>query len=151
MEASGLALDALRLVSLQQTSAGDIITHGGEVMPTLVKYIPEIRDLLPPNGTYDIGIRRDMPIEIIREVQRAFLAAVDSQNFREMMEQRNFVVDVLTGEEADRRAALLEVISADTFGVLGIPGARSAEELGLPSPQAFDAWWPPEGYSPLPL
>jgi tripartite-type tricarboxylate transporter receptor subunit TctC len=144
-------VDAGQLVSLQQTSGADIVTPGGEVMPTLVNYIPEIRDVLPPNGTYDIGIRRDTPIEIIREVQRAFLAAVASENFREMIAQRNFVVDVLTGEEADRRAALLEVISADTFGKLGIPGAKSAEELGLPSPEEFDVWWPPEGYSPLPL
>jgi len=144
-------VDAGQLVSLQQTSATDIVTPGGKVMPTLVKYIPEIRDLLPPNGTYDIGIRRDTPIEIVREVQRAFLAAVDSRNFRDMIERRNFVVDVLIGEEADRRAALLEVISADTFWKLNIPGAKSAEELGLPSPDEFDAWWPPEGYEPLPL
>ena len=140
-----------QLVSLQQTGAEDIRTENGTVMPSLVNFIPEIRELLPPNGTYDIGIRRDTPIEIIREIQRAFLAAVESQNFRNMIEQRNFVIDVLVGEEADRRAAQLEVISADMFQRLGIPGAKSAEELGLPTPEEFDAWWPPDGYVPLPL
>ena len=144
-------VDSGALVSLQQTSAADIITPGGNIMPTLVTYIPKIRDLLPPNGTYDIGIRRDTPIEIIREVQRAFQAAVDSQNFREMIAQRNFVIDVLVGEEADRRAAQLEVVSADTFEALNIPGAKSAEQLGLPRPEDFDEWWPPADYEPLPL
>jgi tripartite-type tricarboxylate transporter receptor subunit TctC len=144
-------VDAGQLVSLQQTSAADIVTPGGIVMPSLVNYLPEVKDLLPPNGTYDIGIRRDTPIEIIREVQRGFLAAVSSQNFVSMIEQRNFVIDVLVGEVADRRAALLEVISADTFEALNIPGAKTAEQLGLPKPEDFDEWWPPEGYQPLPL
>ena len=138
-------------VSLPHTSADDIVTASGNVMPSLVNFIPEIENLLPPNGTYDIGIRRDTPIEIIRELERAFLTAVGSQNFRDVFEQRNFVIDVLVGEAADRRAALLEVISADTFEKLNIPGARTAEQLDLPEPGDFDAWWPPLGYEPLPL
>ena len=144
-------VDAGQLVTLQQTSAEDIVTPDGNVMPSLVNFIPEIKDLLPPNGTYDIGIRRDTPIEILRELQRAFLAAVNSQHFIDVMERRNFVVDVLVNEEADRRAAQLEVISADTFEKLNIPGARTAEQLNLPEPEDFDTWWPPEGYEPLPL
>ncbi len=144
-------VDSGRLNSLQQTSAADIVTPAGKIMPSLANYIPEIRDLLPPNGTYDIGIRRDTPVEIVRELQRAFLVAVDSQNFRTLFERRNFVIDVLVGEDADRRAAQLEVISADTFETLGIPGAKTADELDLPEPDDFDAWWPPEGYEPLPL
>jgi len=144
-------VDAGQLITLQQTSAADIVTPGGEVMPSLVNFIPEIEDLLPPNGTYDIGIRRDTPIEIVRELQRAFLAAADSQHVRDVFEQRNFVIDVLVGEQADRRAAQLEVISADTFETLNIPGARTADELDLPKPEDFDTWWPPEGYEPLPL
>ncbi len=108
-------------------------------------------ELLLDSCDYDIGIRRDTPIEIIRELQRAFLAAVDSERFRTMVEQRNFVIDVLVGEAADRRAAQLEVISADAFEKLNIPGARSAVELHLPEPVDFSAWWPPQGYEPLPL
>lgn len=144
-------VDAGRLVTLQQTSPQDIVTDGGNVMPTLVNFIPEIEDRLPPNGTYDIGVRRDTPIEIIRELQRAFLSAVASATFRDVVERRNFVIDVLVGEPADRRAAELEAISADIFEALRIPGARTAEELGLPEPEDFAAWWPPEGYEPLPL
>jgi tripartite-type tricarboxylate transporter receptor subunit TctC len=144
-------IEAGQLVPLQQTSAEDIVTGSGIVMPSLLNYLPEVRDFLPPNGTYDLGIRRDTPIEVIREVQAAFLAAVSSENFRNVIAQRNFVIDVLVGESADRRAAHLEVISADTFEMLGIPGAKTAEALGLPSPEQFDAWWPPADYERLPL
>ena len=28
---------------------------------------------------------------------------------------------------------------------------KTAEELGLPSPDDFDSWWPPEGYEPPPI
>jgi hypothetical protein len=67
-----------------------------------------------------------------------------------MVAQRYFVADILTGAAADRRAAELETISAATFERLNIPGAKTATELGLPSPENFDQWWPPLDYVPLP-
>ncbi len=139
------------LVPLQQTGTSDILTTSGMVMPSLTSFIPEIREQLPPNGTYDIGIRRDTPVEIIRKVQSAFLAAVNSTEFREMTEQQRLFIDVKTGQDADRRAAQLESITATMFQDLGIPGAKSAEELDLPEAYEFDQWWPPSDYQPLPL
>ena len=139
------------LIPLQQTGQTDIVTASGKVMPSLVQFLPQIRDQLPPNGTYEIGIRRDTPIEIIRRVQAAFLAAVESEAFKELVEQQRLFIDVIVGEEADRRAAELESITATMFQELGIPGARPAEALGLPPAEEFNEWWPPEGYEPLPL
>jgi len=144
-------VDSGDLVPLQQTGATDIVTSSGKIMPSLVNFLPEIRYQLPPNGTYDIGIRRDTPIEVIRAVQAAFLAAVDSDEFRAVAEQQRLFLDVVVGEAADRRAAELEAITATMFQDLGIPGARSSDELGLPEADEFEAWWPPEGYEPLPL
>jgi len=144
-------VDSGDLIPLQQTGASDIVTGSGKVMPSLANFLPEIRQQLPPNGTYDIGIRRDTPVEIIREVQAAFLAAVDSDAFRAVARQQRLFIDVKVGEVADRRAAELEAITATMFEDLGIPGAKPAGELGLPEAEDFDAWWPPEGYVPLPL
>jgi hypothetical protein len=28
---------------------------------------------------------------------------------------------------------------------------KTAEQLGLPKPEDFDGWWPPEGYMPPPI
>ena len=64
---------------------------------------------------------------------------------------RNFAVDVLLGEAADRRAAELETVAATVFQQLEIPNSEPPEALGLPSPDGFDAWWPPAGYTPLAL
>jgi tripartite-type tricarboxylate transporter receptor subunit TctC len=143
-------VDTGQLISLQQSGLTEIRTASGKVMPTLASVLPGVREQLPPNGTYNLGIRRDTPYEIIRQVEAAFSAAVRSDAFQETMAQRHFVVNLMVGDAADRRAAELETISAATFTRLSIPGARTAAELGLPDPENFDQWWPPQDYEPLP-
>jgi len=140
-----------QLVSLQQTSAQDIVTGSGNVMPSLHRFVPDIQSRLPPNAAYNLGVRRDTPVEIIQQIQDAFVAAASSEKFREAVAVRNFAVDIMIGEAADRRAAELETIAATIFEQLEIPNARNAAALDLPAPEAFDAWWPPAGYTPLPL
>ena len=144
-------VDAGQLVPLQQTSLEDIVTPGGRIMPSLVNFIPEIRNQLPPSGAYNLGIRRDTPPEVIRQVEAAFIAAVESEGFRSQVAERHFAVDLLVGPDADRRAAQVEAISANVFEALMIPGARTAGELGLPHPDEFDQWWPPPGYGAIPI
>ena len=144
-------VDAGQLVPLQQTSLEDITTPSGRVMPSLVNFIPDIRNRLPPSGAYNLGIRRDTPPEVIRQVEAAFIAATESEAFRAQVAERHFAVDLLVGPDADRRAAQVETISASVFEQLMIPGARTAAELGLPLPEEFDQWWPPPGYGVLPI
>ena len=144
-------VDAGQLVPLQQTSLEDITTPSGRIMPSLVNFIPDIRNQLPPSGAYNLGIRRDTPPEVISLVEAAFIAATESEAFRAQVAERHFAVDLLVGPDADRRAAQVETISASVFENLMIPGARTAAELGLPLPEEFDQWWPPPGYSVLPI
>ncbi len=140
-----------QLVSLQQTSAEDIVTSSGKVLPSLHRFVPDIESRLPPNAAYNLGVRRDTPIEIIQQVQDAFVVAARSDAFREAVAVRNFAVDILLGEAADRRAAELETVAATVFQQLAIPNSEPAAALGLPTPDGFDAWWPPADYAPLAL
>jgi len=144
-------VDAGQLISLQQTSVEDITTPSGEVMPSLARFNPEIREQLPPNGTYNLGVRRDTPPDIIAQIEAAFVTAVQSEGFRAMVAERNFVTEIMLGRDADRRAAELETIAAGVFADLELPGARTAEELGLPRVEDFDEWWSPAGYRVLPI
>lgn len=144
-------VDAGQLISLQQTGLAEVRTDSGKVMPTLASMLPGIREQLPPNGTYNLGVRRNTPYEIIQQIEAGFSAAVQSDAFQQMVARRHFVADLMVGDAADRRAAELETISAATFARLHIPGARIAAELGLPDPENFARWWPPQGYEPLPL
>jgi len=144
-------IDSGHLVPLMQTGTADIVTATGKLIPTIGTLLPEIKDQLPLSGPYTMGIRRDTPIAIIREIEEAFLAAVDSEAFQKVVRRRNIFVDVMVGEDSDRRAAQLEVTTATIFEKLGIPGARTTKDLDLPDAENFDQWWPPEDYLPLPL
>lgn len=94
---------------------------------------------------------RDAPIEVIQAVQDAFVAAVNSESFAAVVKKRKLFIDIKLGAEADRRAAFLEAVTANTFQKLNVPGAKTPVELGLPDPADFDKWWPPKGYKPLAL
>lgn len=141
--------DVGQLVPLMQTSQDDVISSRGVVLPSIFDLTSMREDEIPPNGSYNLGVRRDTPIEVIKKIEDAFLLAISTENFKEILRARNFIEDSLVGMAADRRAAQLEVISATTFVELGIPEARTPEELGLPSPEGFIDWWPPATYTPL--
>jgi tripartite-type tricarboxylate transporter receptor subunit TctC len=138
-----------QLTSIQQTSPNDIYLSNSITLPSINNFLPSVNDQLPPNGNYNLGIRRDTPIDIIIKLQEAFIDAANSKGFRDFLASRSFKLDLILGSEADRRAAELEVISAATFERLDIPEARSPAILNLPSPEGFSLWWPPRSYKPL--
>jgi len=136
---------------LQQTGVEDIVLENGAVMPTVGNMIPEIASFLPIGGTYNFIMKRDTDPAVLAEVEEAFVAAANSEGFRQMIDDKFFALDVRTGAEADKTAAKLEVITVDTFNKFSDQiGAevKSAADLGLPSPADFESWWPPEGYVP---
>jgi hypothetical protein len=98
--------------------------------------------------------RRDLPPEILQEIADAFRAAANSDGFREMVETSFFQLDVKLGEEADREGALMEAVTVDIFNrnkdQIGAE-VKTAAELGLPAPEDFESWWPPQGYTPPPI
>ena len=136
---------------LQQTGIEDIVLENGAVMPTVGGFVPSIKSFLPIGGTYNFIVKRDTPADVLSEIEEAFVAAANSDGFREMIDNKFFKLDVRTGAEADKTAAKLEVITVDTFNKFSDQiGAeiKTAADLGLPSPAGFDSWWPPEGYEP---
>jgi tripartite-type tricarboxylate transporter receptor subunit TctC len=140
-----------KLRNLQQTGTEDITLDDGTVLPSIGGLVPAIKPFLPVGGTYNFIMRRDTPTDVLEMVKEAFVAAAKSDGFQEMVKKKFFQTDIRTGEAADKRAALLETITADTFNKFSDQiGAKvkTAEELGLPKPADFEAWWPPEGYKP---
>lgn len=137
--------------NLCQTSAEDIKLPNGTVLPSIASVLPESRKILPVGATYNFMMRRDLPGEVLQELADGFRAAANSDGFKELIESKFFQLDVKVGEEADREGALMETITTDIFNrftdQIGAE-VKTAEELGLPSPEGFDAWWPPKGYKP---
>lgn len=142
------------LRNLCQTSTEDITLDNGMVLPSIATIIPESRKILPVGATYNFMMRRDLPPEILQELADAFRAAANSDGYKEMLAANFYQHDVKVGEEADREGALMETVTVDIFNrnkdQIGAD-VKTAEELGLPKPEDFDTWWPPEGYKPAPF
>lgn len=140
--------------NLCHARASDVTLPDGTVLPSIGGIIPEAQKLLPVGATYNFMLPRNLPPEILQELTDAFRAAADSQGFREMMDLKFFEHDVLVGEAADRQGALMETITVDIFNknkdAIGAQ-VKTAAELGLPTPEAFEGWWPPADYTPPPV
>ena len=95
---------------------------------------------------------RDTPVEIIKKVTAAYKKAVSSEKFTSIAKKKFFDIDVKFGEEADKRAAQLETMTVHTFNKYADQmgkKVKSHKELGLPTPENFESWWPPKGYKPI--
>lgn len=142
------------LRNLCQTSAEDIVLDDGTTLPSIASILPESRKILPVGATYNFMVRRDLPPDVLQVLADGFRAAAGSDAFKELMGQKFFQLDIKVGEEADREGALMESVTVDIFNrfqdQIGAE-VKTAEELGLPKPEDFDSWWPPEGYEPPPI
>ena len=64
-----------------------------------------------------------------------------------MLADRFMQENFLTGAALDKRIAMMETQRAQLFQELGL-AKKTPQELGLPSPDKFDSWWPPQDYRP---
>lgn len=150
-------IDLIRAGELRnicQTSTEDIVLDDGTVLPSIATVLPESRKILPVGATYNFMVKRDLPPDVLQELADAFVAAASSEGFQALLDSKFFQSDIKVGEDADREGALMEAITVDIFNrfqdQIGAE-VKTAEELGLPAPADFDAWWPPEGYTPPPI
>lgn len=139
---------------LCQTGDVDIELENGAVMPSIGSLLPETQAILPLGTQYNFIVRRDLPEDVLQQLANAFLEAANSEEYKELLRSKYFVENVKIGEPADREAAFVEAVTVQTFNKykdqIGAE-VKTAEELGLPSPDEFDAWWPPEDYVAPPL
>lgn len=140
-----------KMRNLQQTGRTNLEVEGVGTLRSVGEAIPSLKPLLPLSGIYNIALKRSTPVEVLKEVEKAFIAAVHSDAFGAIAKKKFFEIDIRTGADADRRAAQVECVTAATFvkvqKQIGKP-VRGPKELGLPEPEDFDAWWPPKGYKP---
>jgi len=142
------------LRNLCQTSSEDIVLDDGTTLPSIANILPESKKILPVGATYNFMVKRNLPPEILQTLADGFRAAASSDAFLELMKSKHFQSDIKVGEAADREGALMESVTVDIFNrfqdQIGAE-VKSAAELGLPAPEDFDSWWPPEGYAPPPI
>jgi tripartite-type tricarboxylate transporter receptor subunit TctC len=138
--------------NLFQCGSHDIKLDDGKVLHSIGNLAPATKSILPVGSTYNLMLRRTVPVEIQKEITAAFIKAANSPAFKAVAAKKFFELQVLTGEAADKRAAQLEAKTAYLFNLYReqIGGkVVTAKELGLPDPKDFDKWWPPKGYKPV--
>jgi tripartite-type tricarboxylate transporter receptor subunit TctC len=140
-----------KLRNLQHTAPENIDDAKGGHLRSVGDANPSLKSKLPVGATYNVGVKRDTPVEVLKKIEKAFVAAANSASFKGLMTKKFYTLNIATGAEADRRAAMLETMTAATFfntqDQIG-KQVKSPDELGLPKPNDFDTWWPPKGYQP---
>ncbi len=139
-----------KLRNLQHTSPESIDDpEGGGHLRSVGEAIPSLKPSLPIGATYNMAVKRDTPLDVLKKIEKAFVDAANSDSFKDLMKKKYYSLNIATGTEADKRAARMEAITARTFyntrDQIG-KKVKSPEELGLPDPADFDKWWPPKGY-----
>ena len=140
-----------KLRNLQQTGPTDIEVEGVGKLRSVGNVLPSLKPLLPLSGIYNLALRRGVPKDVQEKVQKAFVAAVKSEEFQKIAKRKYFQTDIRVGADADRRAAQVEAVTATTFHRVRDQIGKKVMDpkaLGLPAPQDFDKWWPPAGYKP---
>lgn len=123
------------------------VPFGDKTLDPVTKFVPEAAEYAPFGAVYAIALRRQTPQPILKTLADVFQRAVKSPGFQKMLNDRFMQENFLTGAELDKKIARMETQRAHLFQELGL-AKKTPQELGLPAPDKFDAWWPPQGYKP---
>ncbi|MFG6549517.1 tripartite tricarboxylate transporter substrate binding protein [Sulfitobacter sp. 1A05707] len=112
--------------------------------------VPGSGDLGLIQGVYALAVRRDSPQEVHEALRVAVGEAVADEGFAQVLANRVMFPEFLTGEEADREAALFESVTSWLYHDNGLEGLqKTPEEVGIPRPKDFAAAWPPADYKAI--
>lgn len=127
-----------------------VVAGVSEPLAPVTASVPGAADLGLIQGVYAVAIRRDTPAAILTAVQAAVKSAVEDPDFKSVLESRVMYPEFKSGEEADRESALFEAVTSWLFFDQKMQGVKhTPEELGMPRPENFAKWWPPQGYKPV--
>ena len=112
----------------------------------ITKYLPAAKKYCTYGGGLSPAVKRDTDTAILKKIETAFLKAQDDPGYKEKLASRGILQTPFTGKEADRLAALWEVVTAWQFYELGVGKVHPQKDLKLPRLEAFDEWWPPKEY-----
>jgi len=119
----------------------------GQTLKPITDSVPGLKGKTPIGGGMAMAMRRDTDVGILKQVAKAWLAAINSDKFHKIDMKKPRFPDPVVGADADKRAALWETVAANLLHDVG-KAKNSPKKLGLPSIAEFENWWPPKGYKP---
>ena len=127
------------------TGAAKIISLEGLKLISITEAIPILSSHTPIGGGSAMALHRGTDPGVLKLVSAAWSETVTSRETLKVNLVRGRFASLVTGEEADRRAALFETQASNLLYEAGI-AKHSPRDLGLPSIEEFENWWPPHGY-----
>ncbi|WP_188052187.1 Bug family tripartite tricarboxylate transporter substrate binding protein [Aureimonas fodinaquatilis] len=120
-----------------------------EPLQSVIEAIPSAGQIGMIQGVYQIAINREAPPEILQVLNDAVREAVSDPAYAQVLHGRVMFPEFVGGADADREAALFESVTSWLYFENDMQGlVASPEELGIPKPEDFAEYWPPEGYKP---
>lgn len=129
------------------TGASETINLQDESLPSILTAVPKLATKTPIGGGAAMGVDRSTDAGVLKRIADAWTWAIRSEKADQAQRLRGRFPALAVGEAADRSAALYETVAANLLQEMGI-AKHSPADLGLPSIDEFDDWWPPKGYSP---
>jgi tripartite-type tricarboxylate transporter receptor subunit TctC len=140
-------IKAGRLRNLPVFTSEPLMVKGADTLLPVTNWIPGLKGSTPYGGGATWGVRRDTDPQILKSIEKAFMKATKSAPFKARLKKKVRFPKVKTGADADKEAAMQEVVASKILKDLGI-AKYGPKDLGLPDIGDFDSWWPPKGYKP---
>jgi tripartite-type tricarboxylate transporter receptor subunit TctC len=136
-----------RLRNLAVFTAEPIAVARMDPFDPVTKWLPGAKSSCPYGGGATLALRRDTDAAILKSVEQALLAAGKTDAFLNRLKNTIRFANLKTGAEADKQAAVKEVVTSKILKDLGI-AKFGPKDLNLPEIEDFDSWWPPKDYKP---
>lgn len=123
--------------------------EGVGTLQPVTKFVPGVKSFAPWGSFYNIALKRDTPVEVLKKVAEIYRKAADDPDFKKVLAQRVLFKNLALGEAADKMAAKLESIASHILWDIKLPSAKvNPKDLGIPRSEEFENWWPPKDYKP---
>ncbi len=116
--------------ALANFTAEDITLENGTVIPSILKFVPELEDRMPMGETTGIAIPKGQPENVIAALDKAFDEAIKSDAFVEFCNTKGFIINGMGRDEA---AAYVDKLASTVTWTLYDCGVAtiSPEQFGI--------------------
>ncbi|AMO38482.1 Tricarboxylate transport protein TctC [Thauera humireducens] len=102
-------------------------------IPPMTEALPDLKKYVPWGSFFGVFAKKDIPDEAKQKLAAAFKTAVDTPEYRAMMESRGNVMLNISGDEAKQFIDRWQSVTAWVYQDAGV-AKKNPAELGIPKP-----------------
>ena len=124
-------IKAGKLRALAVFTADDLVIKDGPTIPSILKYVPELKSKLPMGETTGFAVPKGVPAEALKKLDEAFAKSVKDQAFIDFCASKGFIIVGLGRSEA---VPYMQNLASVVTWILQDAGVtkKSPEEFKIP-------------------